>query len=424
MIQFVKTLIHQRKAPSITDSAGLSVFTGSDAADKLSRELGIRLLESSGSTLHWGTKQGSREVFAAVDVPHPPGTPSIDDDDLLTFGKGDEVTDWSHCHRYIRSSRDLAIGMARQILAHGVHPRRWVVKLNQGFSGKGNASIDLTRLQEEFASSQNAEEDVLHLAAKIENEFGSALKFEDNAMTWKGDREHPGFQTQIERLGVIAEAFIEGEVPTSPSFQAVIEPGHYDGAGGTVSIVSTHEQLLQGQVYMGCINPCSENYRGAVMQLGLKVGQYLAARGVVGHFSCDFLATQAPDHTWILNAIEINLRQGGTTHPHAAMSLLCGGCISTDGVFRTNDNEARTYIATDNQSMKPCSESRLIDAIESSTNPLARQIRWNSEERVGVVFHLFKFCTLGRIGFTAIGRSAKESQILFDKTKEFLSQLN
>ena len=427
LVNFIKCLI-QRKNPSPNDSAGLCVFTGSDSVENLSNELGIRLLEASVDHLYYGTKQGSREVFAKCGIPHPAGTPSIHDDDLLTYGEsqGEDNNHFAHKHRCIRSSHALAIGIARQIIIHNVCPRKWMVKLNQGFSGKGNASIDLTRFQDcsNFSSTHNTEEDVLHLASFIDKEFVLGLRYEDPKMTWLGDEEHNGFQTQIERLGVIAEAFIEGEVPSSPSIQAIIEPASLGGKRGRrVSIVSTHEQLLDGQVYNGCINPASEQYRSEIMEMGLKVGKYLANRGVVGHFSCDFLATQKPNGGHNLYAVEINLRTGGTTHPEATLALLVGGCIASDGIFHTNDNEERTYIATDCHSIKPCSENILIRAIECNTNPLARKIRWNKTERVGVVFHLFKFASRGRIGFTAIGRDKEESQQLFDTTKDFLLQM-
>lgn len=39
-------------------TAGLSVYTGSNACDNLAHSLGLRLLESCGETMHFGTKQG------------------------------------------------------------------------------------------------------------------------------------------------------------------------------------------------------------------------------------------------------------------------------------------------------------------------------------------------------------------------------
>ena len=121
-----------------TPECGLSVFTGSYSVDSLSQTLGIRLLEASGDQLHFGTKQGSREVFAACGLTFPKGTPDLPaDDDLLSYGTehGDEKAYWAQNHRYIRSVRELSIGIARQI-AKGVKPRKWMIKLNQGFSGE------------------------------------------------------------------------------------------------------------------------------------------------------------------------------------------------------------------------------------------------------------------------------------------------
>lgn len=296
--------------------------------------------------------------------------------------------------------------------------------------GKGNATVDLRMIQkscEALAKRQNTYADIIDkLSVQIEAALESELKFEDPTTSWHGTEKHLGFKQQIERLGVIAEAFIEGEVPTSPSIQAVIEPGN-EKETGSVSIISTHEQVLKGQVYQGCINPASSEYRDKIMEMGLKVGNFLKSHGVIGHFSVDFLATKRPNGEWNLNAVEVNLRQGGTTHPQATMALLCGGCICSDGLFRTNDNEIRTYVATDThscESLKGCSQRRFVNSIEDKTNPLARKICWDKRKRVGVVFHLFKFLeSYGRIGFTAIGRDRQEADELFKQTVEFLDDL-
>lgn len=111
---------------------GLSVFTGSDSIDALSQELAIRLLEASGDQLHFGTKQGSREIFAACEIAFPKGTPDLStDNDLLSYGTehGNDKANWAHNHRYIRSTRELSIGIARQI-AKGIKPRKWMIKVS------------------------------------------------------------------------------------------------------------------------------------------------------------------------------------------------------------------------------------------------------------------------------------------------------
>lgn len=52
MKEIVKRVSHGESA------AGLNVFCGSDTADDLASQLGLRLLEASGSTLYYGSKQG------------------------------------------------------------------------------------------------------------------------------------------------------------------------------------------------------------------------------------------------------------------------------------------------------------------------------------------------------------------------------
>ena len=125
--------------------------------------------------------------------------------------------------------------------------------------------------------------------------------------------------------------------------------------------------------------------------------------------------------------LTIQFAAGGTTHPQATMSLLCGGSICSDGLFRTTDGSPRCYEATDcyySQGLQGCTEKSLIDALENSSDPAANKIRWNKANRIGVVFHLFKFITTGRIGFTAIGRNVEESQALFNDTVTFLERFH
>jgi len=69
---------------------GLSVYTGSTICSCLSHALKVPLLETDQAYLHWGTKQGSREIFYASNIPFPRGTPDKDCHDygqLVLHGK-------------------------------------------------------------------------------------------------------------------------------------------------------------------------------------------------------------------------------------------------------------------------------------------------------------------------------------------------
>ncbi len=230
--------IVERISTGENPTAGLSVFCGSETCDAISSHLNLRLLEASGNKQYFGSKQGSREIFYLCGVPCSHGCPDLGDDDLLTIPSRCET--WSKNHKFICTPRDLAIGLARQIIYKNVKPKKWVVKLNQGFSGKGNASLFLDDVQNKVYPGIIGEDLINAMADDIEKEFLN-MKYECCRMTWRGDGDHVGFAEQISRLGVIAEAFIDGCHVTSPSVQAIIDPNVTDEYN--VDMLSTHEQV-------------------------------------------------------------------------------------------------------------------------------------------------------------------------------------
>ena len=85
---------------------------------------------------------------------------------------------------------------------------------------------------------------------------------------------------------------------------------------GEVRVISTHEQVLGGESghqYVGCRFTARTDYGREPADAGARVGRVLARRGAVGRAAIDFVAS--PVHGgWALHAVEINLREGGTTH--------------------------------------------------------------------------------------------------------------
>lgn len=418
LTKFIKDVSHNNN----TASSGLSVFTGSKLETALAEQLHLKLLESGDENLHWGTKQGSHEIFAVANVACPPSTPSPRDEDLLSLGQlGNEPT---NDQRYIRSAAALARGIARQILAHppATAPKKWVVKLNQGFSGKGNALLDLSPIAwlKIHATANPLERENL-LTDAIQQQFPN-MDFQDKAVRWGSTGEHPSFEVQIERLGVIGEAFMDN-IASSPSVQGIVEQSEEGTA--IVHIVSTHEQLLHGQIYEGCIFPANAEYRAELIESGKRIGAELAKKGVIGHFAVDFLALNNTEtNSKSLQAIEINLRQSGTTHPYAALVLLTGGKPDNTGKFQMPDGTQRHYTATDtlrSEELIGLRASDLIHALENRADPMAREVHWNQTEQTGAVFHLFGTLEpYGKIGFTAIEASPEKAKALFEKTVAFV----
>jgi hypothetical protein len=68
------------------------------------------------------------------------------------------------------------------------------------------------------------------------------------------------------------------EFESRPSVQATI------GRDGAVEVLSTHEQELDGQRYVGCRLPAADT---GIVEAAEHVGRVLAADGAVGRFAID-----------------------------------------------------------------------------------------------------------------------------------------
>ncbi|MEO1593501.1 MAG: peptide ligase PGM1-related protein [Cyanobacteria bacterium J06632_22] len=371
-------LIERIRACLTPGEAYMTCFNASGYERDLSLELGIPLMALNPELLHWGTKSGSREIFAEAGIPHPDGSALQYDAHSLA-----QVT--------------VALWARQPDL------QRIVIKLNEGFSGEGNALLDLRSLMTYAPGLVELDQSV----AAVEQAFES-LRFQCPTETWAH------FEQKIGVLGAIAEAFVEGDIKRSPSTQ-----GHI-GPDGTVEILSTHDQILggpDGQIFLGCTFPADAGYRLALQEMGRKVGEALAAKGALERYSVDFIAVHQPENQqepWTMHAIEINLRKGGTTHPFMAMKLLTDGSYSTaDGKFYTKQGQAKYYRASDNL-QKPAYKGLLPNDLMDII--MGEQLHFNSIEGVGVAFHLMGCLSeYGKLGLTCVGNTPEEAEQIYDR---------
>ncbi len=351
---------------------------------QLSLELNIPLLAPSPELIYWGFKSGSREIFAECNIPHPDGSLQVDTvEDLVTA--------------------------AAQLWQRQPQLLRMVVKLNEGFSGEGNAILDLRPIQEFAPPKENFDDCVAALHQQLKQ-----MSFQAKGETWSN------FSSRIPELGAIVEAFIEGEVKRSPSVQGYIDPK------GEVSILSTHDQILggaDGQIYHGCYFPADADYRLELQELGIKIGKALAAKGAIERFGVDFIATPQPDNPqkWDLEAIEINLRKGGTTHPFMTLKLLTNGRYNyNDGLFYAQEGQPKYYVASDNlqkpqyQGLLP---NDLMDIIAK------HRLHFDSNSQTGTIFHLMgSLSEFGKLGLTSISNSPEEALKVYQQVEAALDE--
>jgi len=351
-------------------------FNSTSLERDLSLALGIPLLALDPDLLYWGTKSGSREIFAECGIPHPDGSELV----------------WTQA--------DLA-EVTADLWQRQPQLQRIVIKLNQGFSGEGNALLELAPLAAVAPGNASRRQRVDALQQAF-----SQLRFQCPTETWAH------FYTKVRDLGAIAEAFIEGEDKRSPSVQGRITPH------GQVEILSTHDQVLggpDGQIFLGCTFPADADYRLELQDMGRRIGQALAAKGALERYGVDFIAVRQPPGSpqpWQLQAIEINLRKGGTTHPFMALKLLVEGRYQPDdGMFYTRNGQPKFYRASDNL-QKPAYRgllpSDLMDII------ISHRLHFNSSYGTGAAFHLMGCLSeYGKLGITCIGNTPAAAEAIY-----------
>jgi hypothetical protein len=346
----------------------IACYVVTELEKRLSEVLQVPLLGTDPALGFWGSKAGSRQLFARCGVPHPPGS-------ALAYNLD-----------------DLAEATA-ELWEANPGLRRCVVKLNEGFSGEGNAPLELEPLQ--LASGSGPERRRLIRVALEQLPMPAA--------SWR--------QLVMEK-GALVEAWLEGgEALSSPSVQGTIHPG------GAVEVLSTHEQILggpSGQTYLGCCFPAADAYRLELMRHGQAVGEALASEGCLERYAVDFIARRI-NGAWDVQAIEVNLRQGGTTHPYMALRAITTGQLDpASGLFLAPTGHPLHYRATDNftdPQLRGLLPADLIDLVAEA------DLHYDPARLRGSVFHLLGCLSeFGKLGMTCLGRSDAEAAQVYDAT--------
>lgn len=349
-----------------TKNAYLTCYNSTVLEKRLALAFGIPLNGVDPVLLRFGTKSGSRAVFAAAGVTAPRGSENL------------------------RSEDEIIMALLR-LASDRPELRRAVVKLNEGFAGEGNGIFTFPEDREDPAA------------------IGDALR----QLTWSSSTEsYDAFLRKFAEMGGIVEEMIETGEIRSPSVQMRIAPG------GQVLLVSSHEQILggsTGHAYLGCIFPAKEDYRLQLQEKACDIGRQLSSNGVIGRFSIDFLAARNGEDEWQVYAIEINLRMSGTTPPFHALEFLTGGSLDpSSGRFRTADGQEKFYRATDN--LKSTAYRGLLP--EDLFHVMTRaSLSFRHSTGTGALFYMIgALSQYGKLGMTCIGNTPEEAQNIFERT--------
>lgn len=363
LIQRVKEII-----PTEHD-AHMSCFIVTEQERSLAVQLQIPIYGCDPDLYELGSKSHGRKLFRECGLAVPPGFEDL------------------------HSEEDIIEGLTK-LKQENPALRKGVVKVNDGFSGDGNAIF-----------SYKGSEGNSDLKSWIKENLQQRLKLVAE------DLSYAMFLQKYQSMGGIVEEFLEGEIKESPSVQCRITPT------GHVEIISTHDQELggeSGQVYIGAHFPASVEYAVELGVMGRKVAEALKHKGVLGRFAVDFISVKEKDG-WKHYPIEINLRKGGTTHPFLMLQFLTDGIYNEEeGKYYTSKGHLiRYYFCSDNlksEKYRGLSPHDLIDIA------MVNDLHYDGTSQEGVMFHLIgALSQYGKLGVVCIGSTPEKAREFYAK---------
>ncbi len=320
-----------------------------------------------------GNKSNSRTIFKECGLDVPPGFENL------------------------KNEKEIADSLA-ELKLNNPALRKAVVKMNDGFSGDGNALFSYEGLEDQS-----------------EWNIWIAQHLPERLKIVAGDLSYRDFMYKFQSMGGIVEEFVEGDIKTSPSVQCRINPL------GDCKVISTHDQEVggeSGQVFMGASFPADESYAIPIGEYGLKVAEAMKDKGVMGRFGVDFISVKEGDD-WKHYAIEINLRKGGTTHPYIMLQFLTDGDYDYEnGMYLTANRQTRYYYCSDNLKSEKYIGITPPDLIDIA---MLHQLHYDGSSQEGVMFHLIgALSQYGKLGVVCIGSTPERARNFYEQTVKVL----
>jgi hypothetical protein len=371
--RLINRILEQVKDPVF---AHIACFNVTRYEKELAIRLNVPIFGTDPSLLYLGTKSGSRELFKNLGILMPEGVENL------------------------RNEAGIIQALI-QLKKDNPGLRKAVIKMNDGFSGEGNAIFQYQSID---INNEN-------IGALIKNELENSLRVVAQNISYHQ------YLRKFEKLGGIVEEFIEGESKRSPSVQCRVNPDR------TVDIISTHDQVLGGegeQIFLGAIFPAQREYCREIGSLSKVIATELMKKGVLGRFGIDFLSIKK-EAGWLHFAIEINLRKGGTTHPFLMLQFLTAGEYNwEEGVYTMPNGESRCYFATDNLYDERYKGLTPVDLIHIS---ICNKLMYDRVKQCGVMFHMIgALSQYGKLGLVCIAATAEEAKAYYNRTVEVLNE--
>ena len=350
-------------------------FNVTEAERTLALKLNMPINGCDPDLLYLGTKSFSRKIFKQCKIDTPPG--------------------FEDC----KTEEDVVESLYL-LKTNFPDLKKAVIKLNDGFSGEGNAIFSF----EGLAQNEN-------LKSRIQETLPTRLQIVARDLTYAS------FIKKMEAMGGIVESFVDGLEKKSPSVQCNITPV------GEIDIISTHDQVIGGnigQVFLGAHFPANAEYAATISEYGKMVAEKLREYGALGRFSIDFISVKE-NNKWKHYAIEINLRKGGTTHPYLMLQYLTDGNYdASNGTYLTATGQQRSYFFSDNLQSEKYKGLTPHDLIEIAT---ANDLLYNGSTQQGIMFHMIgALSQYGKLGILCVGDTSEKAMQLYHKIVEVLNR--
>lgn len=355
--------------------AHIACFNMTSLERTLAVQLELPIYGCDPDLLHFGTKSGSRRIFRECGLETPAGFEDLRDEAdiieaLITLKRNNPALE------------------------------KAVVKLNEGFSGEGNALFS-------FKSYHETES----LKNFVRQSLSTGLEVVADDITYQN------FIDKFKAMYGVVEEFVPGGHKQSPSVQCRINPL------GKVEVLSTHDQLLggeSGQVFIGANFPANLEYARDIGLMGKTIGNRLMEYGVIGRFGVDFISTKT-EFGWKHYALELNLRKGGTTHPFLMLQGLTVGNYDLEtGLYFTANGQKRYYFSSDNlrnDNYRGLTPHDLMDIA------ITNRLQYDGSLQQGVMFHLMgALSQYGKLGVVCIGDTATRATAFYRRTVQVLNK--
>ncbi len=347
----------------------LTVYRSTDLEMQLAVALGIPIMGTDPRHAHLSGKCNARALFMELGIP---------------------VVEAKSGLSHVEDLTDALLQMHQEGLVTVSNPHV-VVKQNQGVSGLGNRNLSLMPFWDLLNSDLLREE--------------KQARLEQSLLRHWGDAEGKAFWPRFERLGGIVERQVHGE---SVSVQLHINPL------GQMTLVGAHHENLDARGrYLGATYPAPDPLASRTLGPARKVGEALAARGVIGRIEVDFLVND--DQVY---ALDINFRKSNSMTSLRTLNLLAGGAYDErDNRYRDGSNDERFVYSSDWLEVGPQAAS-LHDVIDLATE---EALNYSTASHTGVIFHMLGgVSSTGRLGVTCVGNNLEEALELYRQSAEVL----